>query len=190
MIRRFNRRQRIRAVGSILIGIVAYLLAFAFFYFVANRAASMLPPGLPDCFESAASASILAIITVSGWIRHRRNEAADLSVAVMWKGDVDMPGAFVAQDRINQVSATAWMLSQLFLAGPQRILQAFDLWRSCLPVGTDLEQRMLLLLRELRSRNQWVPVESFQQHGEALAALIRTGHVEFSSIKGRLRASS
>ena len=150
----------------------------------------MLPPGLPDWFESAASASILAIITVSGWIRHRRNEAADLSDAVMWKGDVDMPGAFVAQDRINQVSATAWMLSQLFLAGPQRILQAFDLWRSCLPVGTDLEQRMLLLLRELRSRNQWVPVESFQQHGEALAALIRTGHVEFSSIKGRLRASS
>ena len=190
MLRRFNRRQRIRAVGSILIGIVAYLLAFAFFYFVANRAASMLPPGLPDWFESAASASILAIITVSGWIRHRRNEAADLSDAVMWKGDVDMPGAFVAQDRINQVSATAWMLSQLFLAGPQRILQAFDLWRSCLPVGTDLEQRMLLLLRELRSRNQWVPVESFQQHGEALAALIRTGHVEFSSIKGRLRASS
>ena len=190
MIRRFNRRQGIRAVGSILIGIVAYLLAFAFFYFVANRAASMLPPGLPDWFESAASASILAIITVSGWIRHRRNEAADLSDAVMWKGDVDMPGAFVAQDRINQVSATAWMLSQLFLAGPQRILQAFDLWRSCLPVGTDLEQRMLLLLRELRSRNQWVPVESFQQHGEALAALIRTGHVEFSSIKGRLRASS
>ena len=128
MIRRFNRRQRIRAVGSILIGIVAYLLAFAFFYFVANRAASMLPPGLPDWFESAASASILAIITVSGWIRHRRNEAADLSDAVMWKGDVDMPGAFVAQDRINQVSATAWMLSQLFLAAPLPIRA------SCKPV--------------------------------------------------------
>lgn len=190
MIRSFNRRQRIRAVLSVLIGIVSYLLAFGFFYFVANRAASMLPPGLPGWFESAVSSSVLVIITASGWIRHRRNEEADLSDAVMWKGDVDMPGAFVAQVRINQVSSSAWMLSQVFLAGPMRILRAVDLWRSCLPVGTELEQRMLVLLRELKSRNQWVPVEPFQHHGEALAALIRTGHVEFSSIKGRLRASS
>ena len=51
MIRSFNRRQRIRAVLSLIIGIVAYLLAFGFFYFVANRAASMLPPGLPRWFE-------------------------------------------------------------------------------------------------------------------------------------------
>lgn len=173
-----------------LLGIFAYLLAFGFFHFVANRAASMLPPGLPWWFERAVSSSVLAIISVAGWIRHRRNEEADLSDAVMWKGDVDMPGAFVAQARINQISSSAWILSQLFLAGPLRILQAVDLWRSCLPVGTDLEQRMLVLLRELKARNQWVSVESFRHHGDALAALIRTGHVEFSSIKGRLRASS
>ena len=104
MIQSFNRRQRIRAVLSVLIGIVAYLLAFGFFYFVAYRAASMLPPGLPWWFECAVSSSILVIITASGWIRHRRNEEADLSDAVMWKGDVEMPGAFIAQDRINQVS--------------------------------------------------------------------------------------
>jgi hypothetical protein len=96
----------------------------------------------------------------------------------------------VVQDRVNQLSSSAWMLGELFLAGPLRLLQALDLWRSCLPIGTDLEQRMTLLLRELRSRNQWVSAESFKDHWEPLSALIRTGHVDFSSIKGRVRASS
>jgi hypothetical protein len=190
MIRRFNRRQRIRAVGSFLIGVVAYFLAFGFFHFIAGRAASMLPPGIPDRIEITVSASVLTLITLSGWIRHRRNVPAELSDAVMWKGEVETPGAGIAQLRINQVSSTAWMLSQLFLAGPLRILQAVDMWRSCLPVGTGLEQRMELLLRELKSRDRWVPVESFKDHWEPMAALIRTGHVDFSSIKGRVKASS
>ena len=58
------------------------------------------------------------------------------------------------------------------------------------PLLAVLTLMMLVLLRDLKLRNQWVPVQSFQHHGEALAALIRTGHVEFSSIKGRLRATS
>jgi hypothetical protein len=190
MIRQFNRRQRIRAAGSFLIGVVAYLLAFGFFHFMAGRAVSMLPPGLPAWFECAVAGFALALISLSGWIRHRRNVPADLSDAVMWKGDVETPGACIAQVRINQVSSTAWTLSQLFLAGPLRILQAVDLRRSCLPVGTDLEQRMAFLLRELRSRDRWVPVESFKDHWEPMSALIRTGHVDFSSIKGRVKASS
>ncbi len=190
MIKSFNRRQRIRAVISVMMGIAAYLLASGFFYLATHQALRMLDPSAGVEWRFGIPAAVLVVISLSGWLRHRRDESSDLSDAVMWKGDVETPGAFVVQDRVNQLSSSAWMLSQLFLAGPLRFLQAVDLWRSCLPVGTDLEQRMTLLLRELKSRNQWVSAESFKDHWEPLSALIRTGHVDFSSIKGRVRASS
>ncbi|MCW1887107.1 hypothetical protein OKA04_20380 [Luteolibacter flavescens] len=110
--------------------------------------------------------------------------------AVMWKEGVDSIGAAELRFRVNQLSASTWILSTLFTAGPVRLLVAYDLWRSCLPVDADLERRMALLLRELQSQGKWVAADSFRDHWEPLSALIRTGHVEFSSIKGRVRASS
>ncbi|WP_193212695.1 hypothetical protein [Luteolibacter marinus] len=191
MIRSFNRKQRMLAVWNVGTGLIAYGLAWCFFFFVTGQAIRMLPPGQPPWLSWAVPATALVIVTASGWRRFQTGKVeADLSDAVMWKAEVESAGAFVAQYRVNQVSSLAWSLSQLFLAGPLRLLEAVRRWRSCLPEGTDLELRMTGLLRELKSRNQWVDVATFRDHWEAMAALIRTGQVEFSSIKGRVRASS
>jgi hypothetical protein len=190
MIRSFNRRQRFKAAGSLVSGILAYLIACAFFYFVVGQAFRMSGVKPEPWWVPAITAAVLLVITISGWKQHRSGQDPDMNDAVMWKGDVETFGAAEMQYRVNQVSSSAWLLSSLFTAGPLGILRACDLWKSCLPVDDDLERRMSLLLRELKSRNQWVSADSFRDHWEPLSALIRTGHVEFSSIKGRLRASS
>lgn len=190
MIRPFNRRQRLRAVGSLLSGVVAYLIAWAFFRFATGQAMRMSGIEPAPWLAPAITAAVLLVITISGWMQHRSGRDREMGDAVWWKGDVETPGAASMQERVNQMSSSAFFLASLFTAGPVGILRAVDLWTSCLPVSGDLEQRMTLLLRELRSRNQWVAADSFRDHWEAMSALIRTGHVEFSSIKGRVRASS
>jgi len=190
MIRSFNRRQRIRAVGSLVSGVLAYLIACAFFYFVTWQAFRMSGVKPAPWWIPAITAAVLLLITFSGWQKHRSGQESNFNDAVWWKGGVETMDAAVTQYRVNQLSSSTWFLTSLFTAGPVGILRAIDLRRSCLPVDDALERRMSLLLRELQSRNQWVAADSFHDHWEPLSALIRTGHVEFSSIKGRVRASS
>jgi hypothetical protein len=190
MIRSFNRRQRFKAVGSLVSGFLAYLIAWAFFYFVAGQAFRMSGTNPAPWWVPAITAAVLLLITFSGWRKHRSGQESNFGDAVWWQGEVETLGAAVTQYRVNRMSSSAWFLSVLFTAGPVGFLRAIDLWRSCLPVDHELEQRMTLLLRELRSRNQWVAADSFRDYWEPMSALIRTGHVEFSSIKGRVRASS
>lgn len=190
MIRSFNRRQRIKAVGSLVSGILAYLIGAAFFYFVAGQAFRMSGTKPEPWWIPAITAAILLLISFSGWRQHRSGRENSFEDALWWKGDVGTMDAAVTQLRVNQLSSSTYFLTSLFTAGPVGILRAIDLWKSCLPVDDELERRMSLLLRELQSRNQWVDAASFRDHWEALSALIRTGHVEFSSIKGRVRASS
>ena len=190
MIRSFNRRQRIKAVGSLVSGILAYLIGAAFFYFVAWQAFRMSGAKPEPWWIPAITAAILLLITFSGWKKHRSEQEGSFDDAVWWKSDVGTTDAAVMQYRVNQLSSSTYFLTALFTAGPVGILRAIDLWRSCLPVDEELERRMSLLLRELQSRKQWVDAASFLDHWETLSALIRTGHVEFSSIKGRVRAPS
>ena len=190
MIRSFNRRQRLKAVGSVLTGILAYLIAWAFFRYATGRILMMTGVDSSPWLAPSITAAVLLVITVSGWRQHRSGQDADMSDAVFWKGGVETYGAAEAQYRVNQLSSSAWFLASIFTAGPVGILRACDLWKTCLPVDDDLERRMSLLLRELKSRGQWVAADSFRDHWEPLSALIRTGHVQFSSIKGRVRASS
>lgn len=190
MIRSFNRRQRFKAVGSFVSGILAYLIAFAFFYFVAGQAFRMSGVNPAPWWLPAITAAVLLVISISGWKKHRSGDETNFNDAVWWKGGVETMDAAVMQGRVNQLSSSTWFLTSLFTAGPVGVLKAIDLWKSCLPVDPDLERRMSLLLRELRSRNQWIAADSFRDHWEPLSALIRAGHVEFSSLKGRVRASS
>src|SRR5690606_34851710 len=94
------------------------------------------------------------------------------------------------QERANRLSSLVWFLTLVFTAGPVRILRMWDLLRSCLPMDPELERRMESLLLDLRSRNQWIDASCFHDRWDEMSALIRTGHVEFSSIKGRVRACS
>jgi hypothetical protein len=190
MIRSFNRRQRFKSVGALVSGILAYLIACAFFYFAAGQAFRMSGIKPEPWWVPAITAAILLLISFSGWKKHRSEQESDFNDGVWWKGGVETVGAAVMQNRVNQLSSSTWLLASIFTAGPVGVLRAIDLWKSCLPLDDDLERRMSLLLRELQSRNQWVAADSFRDHWEPLSALIRSGHVEFSSIKGRVRASS
>jgi hypothetical protein len=190
MIRFFNRRQRLKAVGSLVSGILAYLIACAFFYLAAWQAFRMSGIKPEPWWVPAITAAVLLLISFSGWKKYRSGRESDFNDGVWWKGEADTVGAAVMQNRVNELSSSTWVLASIFTAGPVGFLKAIDLWKSCLPLDPDLERRMSLLLRELQSRNQWVAADSFRDHWEPLSALIRSGHVEFSSIKGRVRASS
>jgi len=190
MIRSFNRRQRLKATGSVVTGVLAYLIAWFFFRYVVAQGLRMSGVDASPWLAPSVTAAVLCVITISGWRQHRSGREPDMSDAVLWKEGVESFGAAEMQLRVNQVTSSAWVLASLFTAGPVGLLKAFDLWTSCLPADEDLERRMSLLLRDLKSRGQWVSADSFRDHWEPLSALIRTGHVEFSSIKGRVRASS
>lgn len=190
MIRAYNRRQRWSAVISLLIGLFAYAAAAGFFALATWLVLRMIGNGGMPWLQIAVPLAILLLLTVSGWKRHRSQRASDPAGPLLWQSDVRSFTLALTQLRVNQVTSSAWFLSELFFSGPERILRAIDSWRSCLPVDADLEQRMTDLLEELRALGKWQSLDAFLDRWEELSALIRSGHVEFSAVKGRLRAAA
>jgi hypothetical protein len=97
-------------------------------------------------------------------------------------------GAVMTQFYLHRVTGLAYLLSQLFLAGPWQLFTGLKRFRSLLPNDAALEMRMSELLAKLRAIGKWEPALKYQEHAKELGALIRCGLVEFSATKLTVKA--
>ena len=98
MIRSFNRRQRWKAVGSLLTGVLCYGLAWAFFALATWRGLDIAEVKDMPWLQTAVPAFALVVVTAGGWKRHRSQRDPDISDAVWWKGDVETGVEWVEAD--------------------------------------------------------------------------------------------
>jgi len=103
--------------------------------------------------------------------------------------DVVSGGTAYAGMPAHRVTGTAFMLSQLFLAGPLRWLRACDHFRNRIRPDAALDESLTRTLAMLRSINKWQALSEHPGLEREILILARMKHIDFSTARGpRLRA--
>lgn len=190
MIAEFNRRQTLLACVNVALGGIAAVFSFAFFLLAATMVfrwiGSKPHPGLPVWSALAC----VVLVFVLGVIEHRRGgghlgpHESDLYPGF----DLSTGSGYWANARVQEVTAPAYLVSQVCLAAPLQCLRAISRLRSRLPVSPDLERRLTSLLDSVNATAGWHPVRHYADQSEEIGHLIRMEKVQFSPRKGMVRS--
>jgi hypothetical protein len=188
MIRRFNFKQNLRAIIAFASSIFAYGIAALFVGWVLWLLEGSLK--VQSWWWPVGVFGFWCAMTWSGWQRWKAglgHYGADESLGYL-NLDESNAGAWEVQNKAASLTGCAYVLSQIFLAGPLQALKAGYLLRSRLPTDALTEQRLMELLERVRAKGSWHGIENWVGSENDISALIRLGLVEFSSTKGRIRA--
>lgn len=189
MIAAFNRRQTLLALLNFLVGAMAAIAAWFFFRFAAFMALEGFgvssSPDLPVWIAWAC----LSLVMVFGILEHRRGGGhADFHETDLYPGfDLSSGSGYWANVRVQEVTAPAYFLSQIFLAAPLQILRGMDRLRSRLPESLDLQQRLASLLETVNANPAWHPLQTYADRSEEIGCLVRMEKIQFSPRKGTVR---
>ena len=186
MIRRFNRKQLLLAVISLLGAVVSYGCGWLFFRYVPGYAAGFYGQNFSPAVAAWIAIAGLATITVSGYRNwksggglHGYHESA-----LYHNLDPVSGGSMMMDIYAHRITGPAFVLSQVFLAGPMGLLKSRTLWQSRIPHDTGLERRLEATLSMLRQINKWQPMTEHPDHHQEILLLARMWKIDFSAIKG------
>lgn len=189
MIAAFNRKQTLLAIGNFVVSAVAAVLAYFFFRY----ATVMILEGFSRRSDSALPGWIgiggLVFVFVAGTLEYRRGGGhSEFHETDLFPGfDLSIGSGYWANSQVQQVTAPAYFLSQIFLAAPLQFFRGMDRLRSRLPESGDLEQRLRALLDVLNANPAWHPLRTYADQAEEIGDLIRMEQVQFSPHKGSVR---
>ena len=191
LIARHNRKQLLKALLWLVLSPIGFFLAWEFFRWIPGAVAGQWDREIPEAYALAFAVVMMLMVIFAAWKRHQtQREAFDLATAMLWQSDPVGGGGAMTRYRVNQIAGFAWFVIGIFLSGPLCLFRSISAFRGRLPHDDQLESRMGRLLDELRADDRWLDVGRFDGRFEELFALVRTGDVEFSSIKGRVKAAS
>ena len=189
MISRYNRSQAIKAVLFAIGGLGCCWLAYLFFRYVPVFLAWQFGQKL-----SATAAVGIGLLGVgSAWFSAWRTWKARGGLFGYNESGLyhdlgeDTAGAVVVDHYAHRVTGPAYLLGQIFMAGPQFILKARALLRSRIPPSVELEARLERALATLRSANKW---QGFQDHPELQSEILhlaQMGLIDFGRSNGTAR---
>jgi hypothetical protein len=190
MIKRFNRQQIILGTLNLFAGAIILVIAWMFFRYTSRLLMSFFwnqPPVSPTVVAHAVT-GILVLTGIMEWRRGEEGYRVFKDSAFYASLDHVSGGAFMTQRYLHRVTGPAYIISQLFLAGPHQICRGVTRLRSLLPNHGDLEKRMEEVLGWLKASGEWQTALKYRDNAEEIGALIRCGRVDFSITKLRLRA--
>lgn len=189
MIAAFNRRQALLAALNGFLGVAAAAATFVFFHLATTMISRGFgfdgPPGL----ALGVAAACLVFVTIFGVFEFRRGGGhCGYHESDLYPGfDLSTGSGHFANYRVQQVTAPAYLLSQVFLAAPMQLMRALERLCSRIPESADLEQRLGSLLREVNATPKWHPLRTYAARSREIAHLIRMDQVQFSPNKGMVR---
>jgi hypothetical protein len=192
MISAFNRRQVFKSLGHLLLAPFGFLVTWIFFYWAVPSIAAWFidEKSLPSWLGPTSAWVFVVLLSYSAWQRHASEKAAfELESGMFWTNEPEGGGGAVMQWRVNQWAGSVWLLAGLFISGPLSLFRAVSAWKLRLPNDPKLEDRMEALLQELRTQNKWLAAGLFSGQWKEMTALIRVGAVDFSALKGRVKAA-
>lgn len=189
MIDRYNRIQMMKAVLLLPAGAVCCVLAYLFFRHVPALVASSF--GLVVAPQVAQGIGLLGL--GASWLSGYR----------MWKArgglfsyhdsglyhdlGEETGGAAVAGMYMHRVTGPAYLLGQVFMAGPQCILRALTLLKSRIPWSSQWEARLKRTLEAIRAANRWQGLGDHPGSRTEILHLAQMGLIDFSDYHGTPR---
>lgn len=189
MIKRFNRQQTVKAALYLVGGMVCCALAYGFFRYLPALVCWQFGCSLPASVGIGMGVVGLLVSWISG-IRVWRTRGGLFSYhesGLYHDLGVDTAGAFITDHYAHRVTAPAFILGQIFMAGPLWMLRAWSLLHSRMPDSAPLESSLTLTLEELRAANKWQGIKDYPGLLEEIRYLARMGLIDFSDYKGEPR---
>jgi hypothetical protein len=187
----YNRRLLIAGVARVFASLVAYAIAYLFFDWALSFSGHRFGIGTLDHWSAAITLVLLALISVSGYRRWRNNEEhygyqdSELFVPL---DELESGGGYAIGTRVNQVTALAYMLGQIFLAAPLQLCRGVENFRKMIRATPELEDQLAKLIAEINSTRKWEPVAKYRDYLEPLALLINMDRIDFSRRKQTVKA--
>ena len=189
MILRFNILQTILGIGCLICSLVGYGAAYLFFRYVPQFIAGSFHYKLPAAAYAGFSVFVLLILTYSGYRlwKTRGGFYGYHESALYHDLGEDSAGSVVVDFYAHRVTGPAYVLGQLFAAGPLFALRGIGYFRSLIGMEDGLEQRLESVLEQLRRINKW---QGFREHSDnqrEIMLLARMKKIDFSIAKGDAR---
>lgn len=192
MISRYNQSQAIKAIFFVLGGLFCCWLAFLFFRYLAAFLAWQFNYALPTSVCVGIGLFGVAATWFSGYRTWKaRGGLFSYHESGLYHdlGD-DSAGAFMVDHYAHHVTGPAYVLGQVFMAGPQFILRAWTLICSRIPQSAELESRLENTLAVLRTANKWQGLADYPNSRAEILYLAQMELIDFSAHKGTPRFKS
>jgi hypothetical protein len=189
MIHRFNRSQTTKAVLYIVGGLFCCWLTFLFFRYATVFVAWQFRQPVAEWVPVGVGFAGLA----SSWVSGYRMWKADGGLFGYHESGLyhnlgnETAGAFIVDRYMHRVTGWAYLLGQVFMAGPLWSLKACTLLRSRVAYLPRLESRLEQTLAALRAAGKWQGMADYPDSRDEIFLLARMGLIDFSAHKGTPR---
>ena len=189
MIAAYNRRQTLLAVGNFLLSFLATVVTGAFFFVGTKMTAMNFGVDLSPNFPGWLAIGAVTFILIYGIIQFRRGAGhSAFHETDLYPGfDLSFTSGYLANYRIQQVTAPAYFLSQFFLAAPLQLMEGITRLRSRIEESHGLETELTSVLDRVNATQKWHPLSLYTHCATEVGYLIRMGKVQFSPNKGTVR---
>lgn len=186
MIARFNIAQTLLAILCFVGGVVCFYLAYLFFRYMPAFVAWQFGHPLSLRAASIVAGSALLIVALSGYrVWRKRGGFYGYHESALYHDlGEDSAGAVVVDFYTHRITGPAYVLGQVFLAGPLLLLRAGTLMASRVPNSAELEKKLKFVLMSLRSVNKWQSLGEYPLVKTEILYLARMGLIDFSAHKG------
>lgn len=190
MIAEFNRRQALLACLNLFLGTIASVLVFAFFLLAATMVFRWIGTKPHPDLPAGIALACVVLVFVFGILEHRRGGGhREFHESDLYPGfDLSTGSGYWANAQVQEVTAPAYLVSQVCLAAPLQFLRAISRLQSRLPDSPDLEQRLASLLEIVNRTSGWHPIRHYDDRAEEIGYLIRMEKIQFSPRKGTVRS--
>ena len=192
MIRRHNRREIVAGIGCGLASAFGYGCACLFFRHVPEYVLQYFGIRLAPATCALATFVILILVTISGYRTWKQSGGFSSyhESGLYHELDLSSGGAAAVDFYAHRVTGTAYLLSQVFLAGPLMGLRAISRFRNRIPPDDTLEKALGQTLSMLKEINKWQSLTDHPGLEREILLLARMGEIDFSSARGpRFKAS-
>jgi hypothetical protein len=189
VILRFNILQVLEGVVCVAGSLLGYGAAYLFFRYVPTFIAHQFRLGWPSWWFVAFSLAMLVVVTISGYRlwKTRGGFYGYHESAVYHDFGGDSGGGTVVDFYAHRITGPAYMLGQVFAAGPLLALRALRHFRNLIPSEFGLETRLGELLARLRQLNKWQGLREYPDEERDILLLVRMRKIDFSARKGEPR---
>ena len=189
MIDRYNRIQIGRAILAVFGGLLCSWLAYLFFRYVPPWVARQFGHPISPLAATTIGILGLAVAFFSGYRTWKgRGGLYGYHESTLYHDlGGDTAGAVVVDFYAHRVTGPAYLLSQVFLAGPLLLFRAATHVNSLLPSSCDLEERLESTLGLIRSANKWQSLNEYPDARTEVLYLAQMRLIDFSAYKGTPR---
>lgn len=189
MILRFNILQMLAGMACVAGSLLGYGAAYIFFRYVPAFISHRLGLGWPAFALVAFAAAMLVVLTFSGYLlwKKRGGFYGYHESAIYHDFGGDSGGGSAVDFYAHRVTGPAYLLGQIFAAGPLLALRAWQHFRSVIPSQFGLENRLAELLARLRQLNKWQGLKEYPGEEQEILLLARMRKIDFSAAKGEPR---